>query len=126
MPYFAQKRTCVKPTLDNFRYSTVSFCLDLIPLGGIKVIMSHADNPQIRNRLRRAEGHLATVVRMVADGRDGLVIAQQLQAVIKALEKTKQMIIVDHIDHHLEEINGPLSLEAQEQVLVFREIVKYL
>jgi DNA-binding FrmR family transcriptional regulator len=90
------------------------------------MVMSHADNLDIHNRLRRAEGHLSTVVRMVAQGRDGLVIAQQMQAVIKALEKAKQMLILDHIDHHLEEITGPLSPDAREQIAAFRDIVKYL
>lgn len=88
--------------------------------------MSHADNPDILRRLRRAEGHLATVVRMVADGRDGMVIAQQMQAVIKALEKAKQMLIIDHIDHHLGEVTGPLPAEVQQKIAEFREITKYL
>lgn len=88
--------------------------------------MSHANNPDILKRLRRAEGHLTTVVRMVADGRDGLAIAQQMQAVIKALEKTKQMLILDHIDHHLGEVTGPLAPELQQKIAEFREITKYL
>ena len=88
--------------------------------------MSHADNPDILKRLRRAEGHLTSVVRMVAEGRDGLAIAQQMQAVIKALEKTKQMLILDHIDHHLGEVTGPLPPEVQRKIVEFREITKYL
>ena len=88
--------------------------------------MSHADNPDILKRLRRAEGHLASVVRMVAEGRDGLAIAQQMQAVIRALEKTKQMLILDHIDHHLGEVTGPLPSEVQQKIAEFREITKYL
>lgn len=88
--------------------------------------MSHADNPDILKRLRRAEGHLATVVRMVADGRDGMVIAQQMQAVIKALEKAKQMLIIDHIDHHLGEVTGPLPPEFRQKIAELREITKYL
>lgn len=88
--------------------------------------MSHADNPEIIKRLRRAEGHLASVVRMVADGRDGLAIAQQMQAVIRALEKSKQMLIIDHIDHHLGEITGPLPGEAKQKLAALREIAKYL
>lgn len=71
--------------------------------------MSHANNPAILSRLRRAEGHLASVVRMIAEGRDGLTIAQQMQAVIKALEKTKQMLILDHIEHHLGEVVGEVA-----------------
>lgn len=88
--------------------------------------MSHANNPDILKRLRRAEGHLSSVVRMVADGRDGLVIAQQMQAVIRALEKAKQVLILDHIDHHLGEAAGPLPLEVQQKIAEFREITKYL
>lgn len=88
--------------------------------------MSHADNPEILKRLRRAEGHLSKVVRMVTEGRDGLVIAQQMQAVIKAIEKTKQMLILDHIDHHLGEVTGPLPPEVQQKIAEFREITKYL
>lgn len=88
--------------------------------------MSHADNPDILKRLRRAEGHLASVVRMVAEGRDGLAIAQQMQAVIRALEKTKQMLILDHIDHHLGEVTGPLPPNVQQKIAEFREITKYL
>lgn len=88
--------------------------------------MSHANNPDIIRRLRRAEGHLTSVVRMVSEGRDGLAIAQQMQAVIKALEKTKQMLILDHIDHHLGEVTGPLPPKVQQRIAEFREITKYL
>lgn len=88
--------------------------------------MSHANNPDILKRLRRAEGHLATVVRMVEEGRDGLQIAQQLQAVAKALEKAKQILILDHIDHHLTALAAPLPAEARARLDEFREITKYL
>lgn len=88
--------------------------------------MSHANNPNILNRLRRAEGHLAAVVRMVAEGRDGLATAQQMQAVIRALEKTKQLLIHDHIDHHLGQVTGSLAPEVQVKLAEFREITKYL
>ncbi|MHA6732319.1 metal-sensing transcriptional repressor [Devosia sp. A369] len=88
--------------------------------------MSHINDPQIHSRLRRAEGHLSTVVKMVAEGKDGLAIAQQMQAVIKALEKAKQLIIIDHIDHHLSDGSDALSPEVKDKLAVFREITKYL
>jgi len=88
--------------------------------------MSHTDDPDILNRLKRAEGHLATVIAMVEGGRDGLVIAQQMQAVIKALENAKKMLILDHIDHHLGEVTGPLPPELQKKIAAFRDITKYL
>ena len=88
--------------------------------------MSHVSAPQIHKRLRRAEGHLSTVVKMVADNKDGLAIAQQMQAVIAALEKAKQLIIIDHIDHHLAEGDSGLTPQMREKLAVFREITKYL
>ena len=88
--------------------------------------MSHANNPELINRLKRAQGHLATIVRMVEDGRDGLVIAQQMQAVIKAVEKAKSVLIADHIEHHLEAVVGPLPREARDRLAGLNDIVKYL
>jgi uncharacterized protein len=88
--------------------------------------MSHTNSPELLKRLRRAEGHLSSVVHMVVKGRDGLAVAQQMQAVIKALEKTKQMLILDHIDHHLGEVTGPLPPEVQRKIAEFRDITKYL
>jgi DNA-binding FrmR family transcriptional regulator len=88
--------------------------------------MSHANNPDLINRLKRAQGHLATIVRMVEEGRDGLVIAQQMQAVVKAVEKAKTMLITDHIEHHLEAVVGPLPRETRERLSGLNDIVKYL
>jgi DNA-binding FrmR family transcriptional regulator len=88
--------------------------------------MSHQTDPDLMKRLRRAEGHLAGVVKMVAEGRDALVVAQQLQAVIKALEKSKQLLIHDHIDHHLADLSVPPSPETKRLLAEFREITKYL
>ncbi|WP_420560307.1 metal-sensing transcriptional repressor [Tepidicaulis sp.] len=88
--------------------------------------MSHANNPDILKRLKRAQGHLASVIRMVEEGRDGLDIAQQMQAVIRALENGKKTMILHHIDHHLTEMTGPLPPEMEEELAKFREIAKYL
>jgi len=88
--------------------------------------MSHANNPDLVNRLKRAQGHLATVLRMVEEGRDGIAIAQQMQAVVKALEKTKTLLITDHIEHHLEAVAGPLPRRARERLAGLGEIARYL
>lgn len=88
--------------------------------------MSHAHNKDLVNRLKRAQGHLATIVKMVEDNRDGLEIAQQMQAVIKALEKAKTVLVSDHIEHHLEAVVGPLSREAREELGRLAELAKYL
>ena len=65
--------------------------------------MSHASDPALLARLRRAEGHLRAVVAMVQEGRDCIAIAQQLQAVEAALVAAKREMIQHHIDHRLED-----------------------
>ncbi|MBB5752084.1 metal-sensing transcriptional repressor [Prosthecomicrobium pneumaticum] len=87
--------------------------------------MSHVNDPAIRDRLRRASGHLATVVRMIEEERDCLAIAQQLQAVLKAIEKVKTMVIHDHLENHLGAA-AIASPEAKRLLDDFREISKYL
>lgn len=88
--------------------------------------MSHATDPEFSNRLRRAAGHLASVITMVEDGRDCIAIAQQLQAVIKALESSKRSLIHHHIDEHLGHVAGPLDAPTRSLVDDIKELSKYL
>jgi len=88
--------------------------------------MSHAHNVDLMNRLKRAHGHLATIIRMVEEERDGLETAQQLQAVVSALDKAKTILVTDHIEHHLEDVVGPLSREAREKLGRLTDLAKYL
>ena len=88
--------------------------------------MSHAANPNLLNRLRRANGHLAGIIKMVEEGGDGLKIAQQMQAVVSALEKTKTLIVTDHIEHHLEELVGPLPSAVRTDLAKLGELARYL
>ena len=88
--------------------------------------MSHAYDKRLQNRLRRANGHLATIITMIEANRDGLEIAQQMQAVIGALEKAKTVLITDHIEHHLEELVGPLPVETREKLSKLGDLAKLL
>lgn len=88
--------------------------------------MSHAANPDLLNRLRRANGHLAGIIKMVEEGEDGLKIAQQMQAVVSALDKAKTLIVTDHIEHHLEELVGPLPVAVRSDLAKLGELAKYL
>lgn len=88
--------------------------------------MSHATNPELLNRLKRAQGHLAKIVQMIEDERDGLETAQQLQAVINALDKAKTVLVTDHIENHLEDVVGPLSREARDKLARLADLAKYL
>lgn len=86
----------------------------------------HTSHPDIINRLKRAEGHLRSIIEMLETGRPCLEIAQQLQAVEKAVAQAKKALIHDHIDHCLEDITGPLPRDQRVQVEEFKLIAKYL
>ncbi len=88
--------------------------------------MSHVTDKQLVNRLRRANGHLATIIGMIEANRDGMEIAQQMQAVIGALENAKRVLIRDHIEHHLEEIVGPLPADTREKLARLGDLAKFL
>lgn len=63
---------------------------------------THASHPKLVTRLKRAEGHLRSVIGMIEDGRPCLDVAQQLQAVESAIRNAKQTLIHDHMDHCLD------------------------
>ena len=88
--------------------------------------MSHTNNVELMNRLKRAQGHLAKIIAMVEANHDGLETAQQLQAVISALDKAKTVLVTDHIEHHLEDVVGPLSRDAREKLGRLTELARYL
>lgn len=62
----------------------------------------HATHPALIARLRRAHGHLRSVIEMIEAGKPCLEVAQQLQAVEKAVASAKRMLIHDHVDHCLD------------------------
>jgi DNA-binding FrmR family transcriptional regulator len=49
----------------------------------------------IRNRAKRAHGHLGKVVSMMEEGADCEAVALQLSAVIKALQRTGVVLVTD-------------------------------
>jgi DNA-binding FrmR family transcriptional regulator len=60
---------------------------------------------------------------MLADERACLDIAQQLQAVEKAIANAKKTLVHDHIDHCLEEA---IQHQSEAAMSEFKEITKYL
>ncbi|MEL0436725.1 metal-sensing transcriptional repressor [Phycobacter sp. K97] len=68
---------------------------------------AHATHPSLIARLKRADGHLRAVIGMIEDGKPCLEIAQQLQAVEKAVANAKRVLIHDHMDHCLDEDHSP-------------------
>ena len=86
----------------------------------------HTSHPDIVKRLRRAEGHLGSVIAMIEEGRACLEIAQQLQAVESAIGNAKKTLVHDHIDHCLEHAVQGGSQSAAETIREFKAITKYL
>ena len=62
----------------------------------------HATHPALIARLKRADGHLRAVIEMLEAGKPCLDVAQQLQAVEKAVTNAKRALIHDHVDHCLD------------------------
>ncbi len=86
----------------------------------------HESHTDVVNRLKRAGGHLQTIIGMIEGRRECLDIAQQLQAVIKALEGAKSVLIHDHVEHCLEAAMGPTTREQRATIEQFKKITRYL
>jgi hypothetical protein NreA len=86
------------------------------------------DHPHsaIARRLKRASGHLETIIEMIEQGRPCAQIAQQLQAVESAVESAKKALIHDHISHSLERSFKASGSRGQAAMRDFRLIAKYL
>ena len=87
---------------------------------------THTSHPEIVKRLRRAEGHLRSVVEMIEAGRPCLDIAQQLHAVEAAIANAKRVLIHDHLDHCLDNAVGALPRAERGPIEAFKTITKYL
>jgi DNA-binding FrmR family transcriptional regulator len=86
----------------------------------------HESHAEVVNRLKRASGHLQTIIGMIESRRDCLDIAQQMQAVLKALEGAKAALIHDHVEHCLEAAMGPTTREQRATIEQFKKITRYL
>lgn len=84
----------------------------------------HSTHPEVISRLRRAEGHLRSVIAMMEAGRPCPDVAQQLAAVEKAIANAKTAMIRDHIDHCLDEAAS--TPEARALLSELQAVVKYL
>ena len=88
--------------------------------------MTHDSHPDIIKRLKRAEGHLRSLIGMFEAGKPCLDLAQQLHAVEKAIANAKRELIHDHIDHCLD---GAVTNDAKSNraaMAEFKALSKYL
>ena len=88
--------------------------------------MKHASHAQIVKRLRRAEGHLRSILSMFEDERSCVDLAQQLHAVEKAVASAKRELIHDHIEHCLEEPSVANPRGTRNSLAELKTLTKYL
>ena len=87
---------------------------------------THTSHPAIIKRLKRAEGHLKSIVTMLEQGRGCMEIAQQLLAVENAVSNAKKTLVHDHIDHCLEHAVRDGTRGAVDTINEFKQITRYL
>ncbi len=89
-------------------------------------VHAHQTHQATISRLKRAEGHIRSIVGMIEAGRPCLDLAQQLHAVERAICEAKKTLIHDHLDRCLEEAVGPFPGDKRSPIDDFKEITKYL
>ncbi|GAA2001487.1 metal-sensitive transcriptional regulator [Brevibacterium samyangense] len=70
------------------------------------------------NRLKRAQGQLAAVVRMLEEGRDCKDVVTQLAAVSKALDRAGFAIIASGLEQCLTDPDGSLDKKDMEKMFL--------
>ena len=88
--------------------------------------MNHQSHPGIVKRLKRAHGHLASVIAMIEAERPCVELAQQLHAVEAALANAKRELIQDHVQHCLGDGVATGDTSPQRAVDEFKQLAKYL
>ncbi len=83
--------------------------------------MPHTSHPDIVKRLKRAEGHLRSVIAMIEAERPCVDLAQQLHAVEAAVANAKRELIHDHIEHCL---TGGETVKSDLKEI--KQLAKYL
>ena len=83
--------------------------------------MKHASHPDILVRLRRAHGHLGSVITMIEAGRSCVDLAQQLHAVEGAITNAKRELI-----HDLEHCFDEPEVSSKNALRELKQLSKYL
>jgi DNA-binding FrmR family transcriptional regulator len=86
--------------------------------------MDRHDKPQLLNRLRRIEGQVRGVSRMVEEDRYCIDILTQIQAVRAALGRVESELLKGHLGHCIE--GAIVSGDAAEQRKKAAELIQLL
>jgi DNA-binding FrmR family transcriptional regulator len=79
---------------------------------------------RLLNRLKRVEGHVRGIARMVEDDRYCIDVLTQLQAARAALAKVESELLKGHLDHCIE--NAIVRGDADDQRAKARELIELL
>ena len=83
------------------------------------VALNPEDMSAVANRLRRAQGQIGGVLRMIEDGRDCNDIVTQLAAVNHALDKAGFAIVASGLKQCLTEPDGADSMDTKAMEKLF-------
>lgn len=86
----------------------------------------HGSHDDIVKRLKRAGGHLSKIIAMIEEKNPCVDIAQQMHAVVCAIENAKKEFIHDHIDHCLEDTMDKNPSVKKASLNEFKNITKFL
>lgn len=73
----------------------------------------------IITRMKRVNGHLGSVIRMMEEGSDCESVLTQLAAVNKALSRAGYAIVATGMQHCLTEGDGPAGVDAKRMEKLF-------
>lgn len=82
------------------------------------------DRAKLLNRLKRIEGQVRGLTRMLEEGRYCIDVLTQLQAVRAALSKVESEMLKDHLNHCIE--GAIVSGDVEEQRRKAAELVELL
>jgi DNA-binding FrmR family transcriptional regulator len=83
----------------------------------VELELEGAELKSVLNRLRRAQGQIAGVIRMIEEGRDCEDVVTQLAAASRALDRAGFAIIATGLQQCLTDVeNGAGSGETNEQM----------
>jgi DNA-binding FrmR family transcriptional regulator len=83
-------------------------------------------HPDVVKRLKRADGHLQTIIEMIEQGRPYVQLAQQLEAVERAIENAKKALIHDYIEQCLDRAGTAPGPRGRAALRELKAVAKYL
>src|ERR687886_2098500 len=78
--------------------------------------IKEGDKEKLQNRLRRIEGQVRGIQRMVDEEAYCVDILTQISSVISATEKVATILLKDHVEHCVRESIEKGGLEADEKI----------